>query len=300
AKPTAILVGRLIAAALGGTYLAVAWLAPGWEVIPLLVIFFATPWLLTKGTAFNARNSSYRNVRFAFDGKLGDAYAAFVGWPILGMLSLGAVMPIALQRQARWHIGHHHFGDMPFRFHTPHGPYFGLFWKTIGLLTACSVAVMMVVFAGAVVASLAGVLEADGTAQSTEPSATMTAGFLLVLVATYIGMILTYIVGGAYLVVRSLQIGLGRSTIGDQPFTVDMRVGEVAMLYFTNTLAILFSLGLAVPWAKVRAARYQLEHTAVHLDEGSMQRVTAKGAGEESAIGEEVGEAFDIEFDFGL
>src|SRR5688572_26822140 len=49
-------------------------------VVAALVIFLltlvVTPWLLAKSLAFDARYSSYRNVRFAFEGTTRQAYAA--------------------------------------------------------------------------------------------------------------------------------------------------------------------------------------------------------------------------------
>ena len=50
----------------------------------------------------------------------------------------------------------------------------------------------------------------------------------------------------------------------------------------------------------MRTARYQLERIALDVDEASIQRVVAERSAQTSAIGQEVGEAFDVEFDFGL
>ncbi|MEO0424785.1 MAG: YjgN family protein [Pseudomonadota bacterium] len=291
ARPTAILIGRLIGAALGGVYLATAWLAPGFELIPLALIFLATPWLLLKGARFNARNSSYRNVRFSFHGGgLGEAYLAFVGWPILGALSLGLAMPYSFHRQARWKLDNHRFGSLPFRFDTRSGPYFGMYWMMIGL-TVLGIIGMMVMMA----VSMMFVSESL-PAQGEEPSA----AFALALAPAYVVLLLGYTLAGAYFMARSMKLGLGTTTLDGHPFSVRVRARDVMWLYVSNTLVILITLGLALPWAKVRAARYQLERIALDIDEASIQRVVAERSAQTSAIGQEVGEAFDVEFDFGL
>ncbi|MEO0975119.1 MAG: DUF898 family protein, partial [Pseudomonadota bacterium] len=76
AKPLGILIGRLIAAAGLAAVFVTAWVAPGWETLPLLLISLAAPFLITKGAAFNARNTSWRNIRFSFRQDVGGAYAA--------------------------------------------------------------------------------------------------------------------------------------------------------------------------------------------------------------------------------
>ncbi|MEM9383593.1 MAG: YjgN family protein [Pseudomonadota bacterium] len=290
AKPTAILLGRLVASALAALYLMVAWLAPGWELIPAAGTFLATPWLLTMGARFNARNSSYRNVRFSFSGRLKPAYAAFVGWPILGLLTLGLMMPISLHRQARWKLDNHRFGSLPFRFDTATAPYFGLYWKAIGL-TLLGGFTILAIIVGAVALGAARVTVEGGQATVAQTSAVLPA---------YAALILGYTLAGAYFVTRSMKIGLGTSTLGGHPFVVTMRARDVMWLYATNNIAILLTFGLALPWAKVRTARYQLQHIALCIDEWTIQRVVAKRSADASAIGQEVAEAFDVDVDFGI
>ena len=67
-----------------------------------------------------------------------------------------------------------------------------------------------------------------------------------------------------------------------------------ATVMATNLLAIVFSLGLAIPWAKVRLTRYMAENTFVN---GDLSLTTAEQAADPatSALGDEVAEAFDME-----
>ena len=53
-------------------------------LVGLLCLIFAIafPWLLMSSLRFSARNTSYRNVRFDFQGTYGGAFKAFVLWQL--------------------------------------------------------------------------------------------------------------------------------------------------------------------------------------------------------------------------
>jgi uncharacterized membrane protein YjgN (DUF898 family) len=104
ASPLRILIGRLIAFALFVGYNMSTGISP-FLSIPWIIIFAAAiPWLIISSPRFNARNTSYRNVRFNFTGLYGGAFKAFVLWMIaglvtIGILAVGAPGPELLLRQ---------------------------------------------------------------------------------------------------------------------------------------------------------------------------------------------------------
>ncbi len=62
----------------------------------------------------------------------------------------------------------------------------------------------------------------------------------------------------------------------------------------TNFVAIALSLGLAIPWATIRLQRYQFEHLCLSVH-GDLDSIVAGQSDEVSAMGEELGEVFDID-----
>ena len=75
----------------------------------------------------------------------------------------------------------------------------------------------------------------------------------------------------------------------------------MALLFATNALAILFSLGLLVPWATVRMARYRFEHLKLNTEDGLDNVVAAAGSGSSfGATGDEFGDVFDMQMDIAL
>ena len=81
-------------------------------------------------------------------------------------------------------------------------------------------------------------------------------------------------------------------------FQSTLRMKDMLVLYLTNAMAIVVSLGLLIPWASIRLARYRAEHLALlaAFDLGGFVAGAKEQAG--GAAGEEVAEFMD--FDVGL
>ena len=69
---------------------------------------------------------------------------------------------------------------------------------------------------------------------------------------------------------------------------------DLRLIPFLNLLIIIFSVGLAFPWAKVRAARFYAKHTTL-LSTASLDQYIASEKQEVGAFGEELGDAFNLD-----
>jgi uncharacterized membrane protein YjgN (DUF898 family) len=78
AVPLQILKGRLIVGALFAAIFAAKLYSLQVYAVGLLVFVLASPAIIPLALTFNARNSSYRNVRFCFDGTIGAAYKTYL------------------------------------------------------------------------------------------------------------------------------------------------------------------------------------------------------------------------------
>ena len=101
----------------------------------------------------------------------------------------------------------------------------------------------------------------------------------------------------AYFTARMGNLVYNQSTLQGHGFESTLQAGELAMIYLTNWLMIAFTLGLAMPWAKVRLANYRAKHLVVIVD-GSLDNFVAAEEQNVGSLGEEIGEAFDM--DIGL
>ena len=103
----------------------------------------------------------------------------------------------------------------------------------------------------------------------------------------------------SYAYLNTCLTNLVYSNISTKRFRLQSTLVPAKMigLYLTNALAIIFSLGLMIPWASIRMARYRLDNLKL-LETGDLDGFIASEQEQVSAAGEEIGEFFD--FDIGL
>ena len=101
-----------------------------------------------------------------------------------------------------------------------------------------------------------------------------------------------------YVQVRTLNL-IWSNTKLDQRYSFNsfLPLWGVVKLQLGNTIGVLLSLGLLIPWAVIRTLRFRLEHLNVEGPE-NLDQFIADEAAQLDAAGEEIGEAFDL--DFGL
>ena len=102
--------GHLILLLVGGTYAATLHLWPAYEWLGLVLMALVWPALWRASLGFRMRNTSWRGVRFGFEGSLSQAYKAFVPLFIPGIaLNLLPLWvqnePDAVQLMGQWSLG---------------------------------------------------------------------------------------------------------------------------------------------------------------------------------------------------
>ena len=115
ANPIAILKGRIIAFVFFVIYSVLAGINPALGLLMALILFIALPWIVVRGMMFNARNTSYRGLRFDFNGKYGEAVKVFIGYSLLIVVTLGLAIPFVAQRTQKFVISGHKFGTSNFK-----------------------------------------------------------------------------------------------------------------------------------------------------------------------------------------
>ncbi|MDN3454663.1 MULTISPECIES: DUF898 family protein [unclassified Psychrobacter] len=120
--------------------------------------------------------------------------------------------------------------------------------------------------------------------------------FVVGIVIMYFGFIATFLFATAYSFSRQRQYLFENTTL-DNAITFKSTVG--AKRYFsilvTNMLLVLFTAGLALPWAKVRVARYIADNSWIEASDIDINHYLTQKEKEQSAIGEEIGDVLDID-----
>lgn len=284
-QPLRILLGRAIAVGILLLYsLAVAF-APALTFILAIGLFFATPWLVNAALRFNARNSSYSNIRFNFTGTYGAAFKAYIGWPLLVALTLGTTYPLARRARTHFNINNHSFGGRPFACFIPGKSIYCIYFAAFGLLLGSMVVLIPVMILGG---TLGYLFEGTGKGGTNYTAAVFTGASYLclaLLLMTFTGT-------------RVFNLALNNTVLGGRyRFEASLSAMSMIGLVFGNLLLMLATLGLYYPWARVRTARYVAEHLAVTgaADIGDLTSELVSGQG---AIGEEVASFFDVDIGF--
>ena len=281
ASPVAILKGRLIAYAVILTLFVVSQVAPLLASVLYLPLLVLTPIVLVRAFRFRAANSSYRGIRFGFDGLERDAFRVYLLLPLFVALTLGLIYPFIVARQREFYVDNSRLGRSPFRLTLPTWPVYGIY----GVATLAGLAwlgVALSVVAGAV---LAGGVDVEDRVMS--PAAA-----LAVLIA-YAG------VGVLYVAVRTAfeNLAWSHTKLDDHRFESRLRIRRMLAIYLTNIVLIAMTFGLFVPWARVRLARYRADSLTLRPG-GPLLSEADAAAGDTSATGAELSDAMDL--DFGL
>jgi uncharacterized membrane protein YjgN (DUF898 family) len=300
-NPLANLRGRLIAVFLFLAYTLLGNFSPRLAAAAALVALPVVPWLLLRSFKFNAVNTSYRNVRFGFDGSYRQLLTAILPVVIFPLVTVvfgrydpnGQVKPTTAELAALllpsfvfllaypWMAGRLHlirvngsrFGAAGFRCSAKIGEFYALY------VIAGLIGFVMLVALFIPVGFLAAMRQVQ---------------LALVLgVLAYVAFF-SFILSYTQSRVANLVYGSTRLN-GTVSLKSRLKARRLAWAYATNLLLVLVTLGFAIPWAAVRVARIRAE--ALQLEApGGLDHFVAGVTANVGATGEEVGElfAFDV------
>ncbi|SCW33482.1 Uncharacterized membrane protein YjgN, DUF898 family [Rhizobium mongolense subsp. loessense] len=286
-----IFIGRLIVFAAIIIVNVITTINPLFSLVTTLAIFVALPWLIMRGMRFNARVTSYRNVRFDFVGGAGGAFVAVILASLLAAISLGLLAPFASRWLNRYVFNNLRYGDRTF--HTD--PRIGSLYRAL-VIPALMVVVGGIILAVIGLGAAGAVMPLLDGAQTDEREAT--AAIVGLLYLALFGVFIVY--GLAALVYRAAVHNIVWSSMtidGRHQLRSDLGRGRYAWIALSNLLVTICTLGLMRPWAAVRQARYIVEHTAILVD-GEIDQVVTAVEARGAAIGAEY---MSMEgFDFGF
>lgn len=311
ARPWPILRGRLIAAVAFIVYWFTGEINPRYAPWIALLIAVLAPWLMVSSLRFNLSNTSYRNLRFAFSGTLMDGVKAL--WPlilvatltvaypplfdpadldrfewqlILPSLALVALYPYLHGSFRLLLLNHSRFGSAPIACTTRIKAFYAIHFR--GLFVAIGV----MVIAGVASAMLFGLVFVSSKADlgAHVKWLTVMSAMLLSLPAAF-ATLLWY----AFTRTRFINATFNMTTVSPKVRVFsEIRTMPMAKLYMVNTLGIIFSLGLLIPWAVVRTVRQRVETTALVMT-GDLDDIIADAVAPASAAADAASEFFSLD-----
>ena len=264
AEPIAILKGRLIAMAAFIIYGITSQAAPTIYLGLTVALIFAIPYFLNQALSFERRMTAYNNIQFRFKATYGEAFMAVMVWPIIGVLSIGILYPLAFLKINQYVVKNSAYGTSNFDFKATYGDYGIIFLTMIGV--------------GLVIGLPIGLIA------KFVPTLSIITPVLMI--ATYIGILLYFIVQTSNLFFNSLSLK-------EHTFKSNATIGTLGKVVLINALLTLVTFGLYLPAAKVRMTKYWCSCIVMDTVE-PLDNFVAAEKENVTALGEEIGQVFDF------
>ncbi|ENH7395488.1 YjgN family protein [Vibrio vulnificus] len=322
AQPMQLLKGRLVALALVLIWVVANSFFPLASLVLFALFYVALPWLLWSNARFDSAMTSYRNVHFAFNGSLKEAYMSILGRGLASLLIIAIYIAIVVASANAsamvatllgfgtlvlmfvlyaWVVAGIHqyfasgyqYGDWKFVAKIETGFFLKTYCKAmlIGFLTAVAFMIVMGTFVlGSdimnIFAGEVDLLEGKGD--------------FAYVVLTYLVTITMSLGITAYTTTRIRNYVFSRLTATAETqsetefrFASTFGAWDYMSLIVTNFLLQVLTLGLARPWVMVRTSRYVASHTGVIGDMDTL-KATDQDSAVKNAISDEVAQAFDL------
>ena len=263
-----------------------------------LLLLFVYPWAINRSLRFNARNIAWRDVRFDFNGGYFASLWYFFALPLIGILTLGLLVPLASRGMRDYVAARYTFGAAGFTSDTGLGSYYGAGLKTVLLflvLAVPSAAVFVALLAEPISLILSGTLSANDPnllILLSDPSLSA------ILYSVPVVLFFLFVMTGSYYQALTRNIMLDSLRLrGGIRFRSNMSGLVLGWIMLSNLVLVVISLGLLQPWAQVRRYRYlteTIEIRPIAEMQGFIDRQLRAGG----SVGDAVGEAGGLEITF--
>ncbi|MEW6527672.1 MAG: YjgN family protein [Spirochaetota bacterium] len=291
AMPVNILKGRLLALgffvvySLSGQYSQTLYLILTLSLLPII------PWVIVNSLRFRGKYTLYKNIPFIFKGDYLDAFKYFILIYIWVPLTLGIIIPYIYYKQKEYIINNVYFGTLPVKYKG----------KASIFYIAFIAATIITLISAGVILGIAIALGSSGFFELLKKNIENTASIDTSIVATIFGiyalLIISFFIGSAFYKIFILNNVISSIYCGQSQLSCSMDYIKYISIFFTNALAILFSLGLAIPWARIRYNKYFYSSISISLN-NNLDDITSMDEKDIKSFAEELGGFLDLDIGF--
>lgn len=314
ANPKQIFRGQAIAAVVFGAYFLSGYVSATSQIIVTLILLVIAPALLVLSMSFRLRYSSWRNVTFDFNRDFVHAYKMMAAPVFIVMLmyfssySIGemagskpaninwaALVPFiasfALFYLAfpwmqflfnRYLVNNTMYGTRNFKFTATARQYYKMYG---------SITLQMVVLGAAAIFVGGGLSKMLVKLLADVPGGAKTFSIIFFMLI-FLPLSLWYF---SYTQAKKFNLRYNGTSIGRYTFSCDVSALILLWLYVSNTIAILFTLGLYIPWAKIRTVTYRLSCLKINLVGAANSFYNSQSDTDADATANELTGFFDID-----
>lgn len=280
ALPIQILKGRLLIVAGFFVYMIATQVAPITAPFFVLAFFVLVPWAILRSVQFNLQNTSYRQVRFGFDGKLSNMFSYYILLPIASAFTLFLLYPFAVFQQKYYLANKSRFGQTSFKFDGKSKEFY------MAYLTVIGVGILLLVGTFVLIGTAAH-------AADTNQNQTAVAAAIATMVVVYAFFVFGALLASTYINTRITNYVYSNLSLNEIKFKAAIGFWRLLWIYLVNAVLIMLTLGIYIPWAKVRVARYKLSCITIYGDD--LGGYIAAEASNTKAVGEEFSDVMDID-----
>ncbi len=289
AEPLKILKGRIIIVSIYALFVisSQVLLNPAMTIAIFIFALLLVPWIINKAIKFKLKNSKYRNIRFHYNENSPVFYKFYAIHGVLNLLTLGLAFPYSLNSFKKLIISNSQYGSSNFSYSGKNGEMYKEFLKITGAYIGyVAIPFFLIGFFGSIIGKRVAPLE------SIDPSllSISMVAFTLMIYAGYI--FVTFMSKGIYDAYIA-NYSFSQTSLKDTIFKSTLSASKLGWIYLSNMFLIIFSLGLLVPFAKVRVVKYKCDNFAIYSPD--IDKFIANSYVDESAVGEEVEDFFDVD-----
>ena len=280
-----ILIGRVLAVGMLLVYKFSVRLHSPVTLVIVVALLAMMPWLLRNSLRFRLYNTSWRGTRFHFRGSLAGAYRVFLLNGFLAVITLYLMVPFAHQRLKAYQHGNSWFGRSPFAFGARAGQFYAVYLLLLGAMVGFAVIIGVSGIGGALLASI----QSQQRGGHVDPVA-----FAKAFLFVYAGLLLLSLSIGPLFHALITNLIWNNTRLGEHRIECRISAPRLIWISVSNLVLVVLTLGLFIPWATVRMARFQLESMRL-LPAGDLQEFEAAEPELIGAVGEEAATAFDVD-----
>jgi len=271
-----------------------------------------------------AHNSIYRNIRFHFNGTLKRSYFIYLLLPgIFGLvyavfmfsvsrsmpvsnnvssaigivfiiitISVALLLPFWFYLHKKYFFDNIAFGSTQNTFKGKSGhfykTYLEAFFMFMGIFIVAAIFIALGI--GSKIALIA-------QGQTLPDILSNNPSIIILFVILYLVFIIGFSVVRQYIYAMLTNYCWNQSNTGPIKFNSTLKAAKLIVINLTNIIGILFSIGLLIPWAKIRRTRYILDNLEL-ISSDSMDTFATSTGEDQSAVGDSAADFFDM--DIGL
>jgi uncharacterized membrane protein YjgN (DUF898 family) len=294
ARPLSVLLGYAIVLGALVCFNASQFIHPGLFVVAVLLLFAIWPWLYFKALRFRFNNSSYRGIRFRFEGSLEESYRINLIWMLLIPVTGGMIYPYIDYRRKHYLFGNLRLGKTGFLLKGELSRFFVIYAIAYGIIILLYALVIIAVIV--VIALVIGVSGMGEYPDLQNWMAGLTLGGFMLGYATFL---LLLFVLHVYVSTEILKHCLNRLAMDNGiRFESNLEFWELLKIRLINVFLSLITLGIYSPWAAVRVHAYLVDHIKVQVPDGALECLKGALSGEQAALGDAGADVFDFDIGF--